>query len=74
MARVFLIAGSFHPVLIKFGIETDDEAVFDTIGRGTQIAARSHRMLQNSLLVVGRGDKMQYLFALGNADFVGRLQ
>lgn len=74
MPKVFLITGSLHPFFIKLVIEADDEAVLDSVGRGTQIAARPHRLLQDGFLAVSRRDKAQHLLALGNANGTGRLQ
>ena len=68
------MTGSLQPVFVKSGIEADDEAVLDPVGRGTQIAARPHRLLQDGVPAVGRRDQVQHLLALGDANAAGRLQ
>lgn len=69
-----MIDDSLHPVFIQIGVEADDEAVLDPIGRCAQVAARPHRLLQDRLLIVGRGVKVLDLLPLGNGHVLCSFQ
>ena len=74
MPRVFLIVGSLYPFVIQISVETDDNAVLDPVGRCAQIATRSHRLLQDVLLLIGHGGKVLDLLPLGNSYGLGCFQ
>ena len=62
-----MIAVSLHPVFVKLGVEADDEAVLDPVGRCAQVAARPHRLGQDRLLTVGSSSEVLHLLSLGNS-------
>lgn len=67
-------AGLFQPLGIELGVETDNKIILNPKGRGPQIAARSHHLLQYRSLFLPDMFKPLHLFPLGHGDRAGRFQ